>query len=219
MTIPSKFTIFTTCYFERHLSKITKAIFPNTYYGVEIISDSLLIQCNDRASFKKVVRHLPSFVDLAKRIGFFHVKIFQTFSESVLHLPISTMTTNNLKESQSYLEYVFQGDCSRSLSKDGIILVSSSVVLAQNGKNKVVKSPNVLGLDARRFWTEDEWERKDEFLQRDKKLVGYEYKGFSVIDIMNPNPEAPPKLFDLCADFELINFCGQECVIGSFSYA
>ncbi|NES06306.1 MAG: hypothetical protein F6K22_27925, partial [Okeania sp. SIO2F4] len=174
---------------------------------------------NDNASFKKVVRHLSSFVDLAKRIGFINVKIFQTVAKSVLNFPISTMTTNNLKQSQEYLEYVYQGDCSRSLSKDGIILVSSSVVLSPSGKNKVVTSPNILGINARRFWNEDEWERKDSFLQRDKKLVGYEYKGFSVADIMNPNPDSPPKLFDLCADFELVNFCNQECVIGSFSYS
>uniref|UniRef100_UPI0025E61B12 hypothetical protein n=1 Tax=Okeania sp. SIO2F4 TaxID=2607790 RepID=UPI0025E61B12 len=86
-TAPDKFTIFITSYFQRHLKRIINKTFPNTYYGVEINSDSLLIQCNDNASFKKVVRHLSSFVDLAKRIGFINVKIFQTVAKSVLNFP------------------------------------------------------------------------------------------------------------------------------------
>jgi hypothetical protein len=218
-----KFTIFITSYFYRYLERKLnfKPALPNTYFGVELQSNSFLVECTDNQSFKKSIRYLQYYVDLAKINGYNQIKLF-TSDKNPIIFEVKEMYDDTIAKSKEYLEYIYQGEKSRSLihSETGVILVKSSVSLNKpEQRKKLIKSPSVTGLNGKRFWTIDEWEKRKSYLKKDKKLIGYEYDGYLAVEIMNPTPSTPPRLHKFCADFEIVNFCGEECIISTYSYA
>lgn len=215
--LDDKFNMFIKNYLMRKAIKVkgqtAKRIIVGLSLSIELISKTLLVGCNKLQTIVEVVESIDTLCQLAECIGLEYIRVYY---RNMLTKIINVKDSMVKLDFQSTPEYRYLNDLwTKEKGYQTIVRMDNGIVLAASCLPDE-DEPTGIGLNAKRVWKNEEWEKRNEYLLKDKILVGYEYKGYTKKEIDNPLVYPDPKLYDYSLNSQIIEYFGQECILSSF---
>lgn len=213
-----KFNIFLKTYLARKAMKMrgkrARAIILAVSISVELLSETLLVGCNKLKTIMEIVDGIDILCELADCMGLKSVRVYYKEAlAKIINVKDGIMKGKDfqLTPEFEYLRILW----SREEGYQTIVRMDNGVILAASALPGEEK-PTGIGLNAKRVWQPSEWRKRNELLRKDGEVVGYEYKGYTKVEVDNPLVYPEPKLYDYSVNSRIIEYFGQECILSTF---
>ena len=197
--------------------------------GINPRSRELLIQLkDDHGECKKnLILARQKLFSLATQLDLQKVTLLNergkvaTFPSNARTVNFSTqpMLTNFEQECEQRLERLqIESEIINCPHSATIIRLDGKLLYCNDAQTKRFTSldfSEFLGLNARVVWTDEEWERRENYLNLDGHINAFEYKGYRLVE----RRSGIDKLHKFCGDFRKVRYAGYECILGIFRFA
>ena len=185
-------------------------------------SSELTIICRNDKGKPYIMKILPLLYHHRYDAFIYYTSIHIKFEQRTLTFHTGS-GMHALAKDITILEYILtSGNVSNISTATGYGIIASPTMLNEaEGEIQVPRIYNKDRIHDRNFYANNYLEIRNDFLRKDKKIIGFEYDSYLSRDVLNPNrnQDEPLSIYRVCQDCELITFCNELVVLSTFKFA